>query len=44
MTDQMTLAKQLMVATHIMQSSSNKLSTSVSDSVKCKQKKLIYIR
>ena len=32
-----TLANELTVATHIMQSSSNKLSTSVSDSLKCKQ-------
>ena len=33
----MILAKELMVATHVMQSTSNKLSTLVSASVKCKQ-------
>ena len=33
-------AKELTAATHIMQSSSNKLSTSVSDSTKCKQTKV----
>ena len=31
------LAKELMVATRVMQSTSNELSTSVSASVKCKQ-------
>ena len=34
-----TLVKELMAVTHIMQSSSNKLSTLVSDSTKCKQTK-----
>ena len=35
-----TLAKELMVATRVMQDSSNKVSTSFSDSVKCKQKEI----
>ena len=34
-----TLAKELTVATHVMQISSNDLSTPVSDSAKCKQTK-----
>ena len=36
-TFQPTLAKELTVATHVMKTSSIELSTSVSDSVKCKQ-------
>ena len=35
-----TLAKELTVTTHIMQSPSNKFSTSISDSIKCKQKEV----
>ena len=35
-----TLVKELTAATHVMQSTSNKLSTSVANSVKCKQTKV----